>query len=648
MVSVNNLSIHFTGVDLFSDVSFIVNPRDRIGLTGKNGAGKSTLLKILANQLKPETGQVSWPSGCTLGYLPQEMMPNATKSILAEAMEAFEEIIALGEKSEKIAIELAEREDYESEEYLKSIERLHEVQERYSLMGGHTMQADTEKVLLGLGFEHSDFHRPMTEFSSGWQMRVELAKILLRKPDLLLLDEPTNHLDIVSITWLEDWLESYPGGLVLVSHDRAFLDNVTNRTIEIMNARVYDYKAGYSDYVHLRAEQMNVQMAALENQQRQIAQIERFVERFRYKSTKARQVQSRVKMLEKMETIEVDSFDKSSIRFRFPQAPHAGKVIFDAENVIKSYGSHNVLNNLSFKVINSDKIAFVGRNGEGKTTLSRILTGEIDFEGVIIPGHQVKIGYFAQNQAAMLDGEKTVFETLDQIAVGEVRTQIRAILGSFLFGTDAIDKKVKVLSGGEKTRLALAKLLLTPSNVLILDEPTNHLDMLSKDILKNALLEFNGTLIIVSHDRDFLQGLTNRVFEFRNKRIYEHLGDVYDFLESRKIDSLKALENAALVESAKRSETNLSDNQLYREKKKALDREKRRVTQQIEEIELIISSLESTLAKMDSLIAEPSATNVHTASFYQEYEELRKKLQKSMHEWETLHQQIEEIDNSDV
>jgi ATP-binding cassette subfamily F protein 3 len=477
-------------------------------------------------------------------------------------------------------------------------------------------------------------------------MRVELAKILLKRPDLLLLDEPTNHLDIVSITWLEEWIESYPGALVLVSHDRAFLDNVTNRTIEIMNARIYDYKAGYSDYVLLREEQISVQMAAMENQQRQIAQIERFVERFRYKSTKSRQVQSRIKMLEKMDTIDVDVIDQSSIYFKFPQAPHAGKVIFDAEKISKSYGKLQVLKNLNFKIINSDKIAFVGRNGEGKTTLSRILTGELDFIGKITPGHKIQMGYFAQNQAAMLNGEITVFQTLDEIAVGEVRPKIRAILGSFLFGGDAIDKKVKVLSGGEKTRLALAKLLLTPYNVLVLDEPTNHLDMLSKDILKSALLEFNGTLIIVSHDRDFLQGLTNRVFEFRNQQIYEHIGDVYDFLESRKLSSLKDLETAALNTAQAKNEALPTDNQLYREKKKGIDRDRRKISQQIEEIENRIASAESSLEQMDNSIANPDNAVLHTAQFYKKYDEDRKTLDRYLHEWEELHSRLDALDNS--
>mgnify|MGYP001805941823 FL=1 len=644
MLSVSHLSIHFTGDNLFDDVSFIVNDRDRIGLVGKNGAGKSTLLKIMSGELLPETGEVTSPSGSTIGYLPQEMVPSTERTVIQEALQAFQEVLLLDKKRMALANELAERIDYHSEAYLKLIERLHEAEEKYALLGGPTMQGDTEKVLLGLGFRHSDFARSMSEFSSGWQMRVELAKILLRRPDVLLLDEPTNHLDIEAITWMEEWLESYPGALVLVSHDRAFLDNVTTRTIEIMLGKTYDYKASYSDYVLLREEQREQQLSSYENQQRQIAQIERFVERFRYKSTKARQVQSRIKMLEKMDKIEVEDVDSSTIHFKFPPAPHSGRVMVETQKLGKSYGSLSVLENLEVSILKGEKVAFVGRNGEGKTTLSRIIVGDLDHSGVMTLGHNVSIGYFAQNQAALLDGEKTVFQTLDDVAVGDIRTRTRAILGSFLFGGEAIEKKVKVLSGGEKSRLALAKLLLTPVNLLVLDEPTNHLDMLSKDILKNALLDYSGSLIIVSHDRDFLQGLTTRVFEFKNRGIKEYIGDIYDFLAARKLSSLQQLEMAASANKSGEAEI-VSDNKLNWEKKKNLDREKRKITNQIEKCEQEISRLEAEIALCDQKFAQPDKfpETVNSKAFFEQYNALKLSLDEEVLRWEDLHGQLDAV-----
>ncbi len=644
MLSVSHLSIHFTGDNLFDDVSFIVNDRDRIGLVGKNGAGKSTLLKIMSGELSPETGDVTSPSGSTIGYLPQEMVPSTERTVVDEALQAFTETLELERKREQLALEIAERTDYHSDSYLKLIEKLHDTEERYNLHGGPTMQGDTEKVLLGLGFMHSDFSRSMSEFSSGWQMRVELAKILLRRPDVLLLDEPTNHLDIEAITWMEEWLEGYPGALVLVSHDRAFLDNVTTRTIEIMLGKIYDYKASYSEYVVLREEQREQQMSSFENQQRQIAQIERFVERFRYKSTKARQVQSRIKLLEKMDKIEVEDIDSSSIHFKFPPAPHSGRVVVETEQLTKRYGDLTVLQNLDVSVLKGEKVAFVGRNGEGKTTLSRIIVGDLDYSGKMTLGHNVSIGYFAQNQAALLDGEKTVFQTLDDAAVGDIRTRTRAILGSFLFGGDAIEKKVKVLSGGEKSRLALAKLLLTPVNLLVLDEPTNHLDMLSKDILKNALLDYAGSLIIVSHDRDFLQGLTTRVFEFRNKGIKEYIGDIYDFLATRKLNTLQQLEVAA--KAGKITETEqISENKLNWEKKKSLDREKRKIAAQIEKNEQEISRIEAEIARIDGMFAQPDLfpETLNSKDFFENYNALKRALEEEMGKWESLHEQMEAV-----
>jgi ATP-binding cassette subfamily F protein 3 len=542
MFAANNITVSFSGSFLFEDISFNVNPRDRIGLVGRNGAGKTTLLRIIAGIHAPDSGSIIKPSDATIGYLPQEMRITSKQSVYAEALTAFKEAIDLETEISFITNQLAERTDYESRTYTNLIARLNEANDRFHLIGGHKREEDVARVLIGLGFSGDDFERPLTEFSVGWQMRVELAKILLKMPSILLLDEPTNHLDIESIQWLEDFLTDYPGSVMLVSHDRALLDNVTNRTIEISLGRAYDFKYSYTDYVEKREEDRVTQMAAFNNQQIQIAQITKFVERFRYKNTKAKQVQSKLKQLDKMDKIEVEDMDSSAIRFQFPPAPHSGKVVVEASNLSKSYGNNLVLKPIEFSIIKNDFVAFVGKNGMGKTTLSRIIIGDLDYTGTMKLGHMVKIGYYAQNQAEMLDPEKTVFETIDDVAVGDIRPKIRNILGSFLFGGESIDKKVKVLSGGEKSRLALAKLLLTPVNLLVLDEPTNHLDMVSKDILKNALLQFDGTLILVSHDRDFLQGLTNKVIEFRNHTIRQHLGDVYDFLESRKLESLKELE----------------------------------------------------------------------------------------------------------
>ena len=490
------------------------------------------------------------------------------ETVLNEALRAFSEANQLEKSIRNITAEISSRTDFHSEKYLVLVQKLTEANERYMMIGGHTKLADTEKVLLGLGFERSDFDRKMNEFSGGWQMRVELAKILLRQPDLILLDEPTNHLDIESIQWLEEFLQTFPGSLVLVSHDRAFLDNVTKRTVEISMGKIFDYKVSYSEYVEQREERQGQQMAAFNNQQKQIESIEKFIERFRYKATKSRQVQSRIKMLDKMDKVEIDETDNSAIHFRFPPAPHSGKIIIEAQEAGKQYGTRQVLEHVSFTVVKNDRIAFVGRNGEGKTTLARMIIGQLEHSGMLKQGFNVNLGYYAQNQADLLDPEKTVFETIDYVAVGDMRPKVRNILGSFLFSGDAIDKKVKVLSGGEKSRLALAMLLLSPVNLLVLDEPTNHLDMRSKDILKMALLQYNGTLIVVSHDRDFLQGLTTRVFEFKNKGIRQHIGDIYDFLESRKMQSLKQLELNAKKKDTKAGEAKSSGKESW-EKKKA-------------------------------------------------------------------------------
>ena len=645
MVSLNNISVQFAGTVLFDDISFIINRRDRIGLVGRNGAGKTTLMRIISGQTEATTGQVASPSGSTIGYLPQEMHFTSRQTVINEALKAFAEIKELEERIHKFTEEIARRTDYHSEDYHKLSQKLAEATERYDILGGATQHARAEKVLLGLGFERSDLERPLTEFSGGWQMRVELAKILLQTPGLVMLDEPTNHLDIESIQWLENFLIDYPGAVIVVSHDRAFLDNVTTRTIEISMGKAYDYKACYSDYEMLREERMAQEMAAYSNQQRQIAQIEHFITRFRAKNTKARQVQSKIKMLEKMEKVEVEELDKSSIHFRFPEAPPSGKVAVEATDISKSYGSKKVLSDLSFMIARGERIAFVGRNGEGKTTLSRILIGDLQHEGAVKLGHNVKIGYYAQNQAEFLDPEKTVFQTLDDVAAGEVRKQTRNILGGFLFSGDDIDKKVKVLSGGEKSRLAIARLLLEPVNLLVLDEPTNHLDMRSKDILKSALLQFNGTIIVVSHDRDFLQGLTGKVFEFRNKKIKEFIGDVYDFIDHRNIESLRQLEAGRKAASADR-DSGISESRQNWEQKKQYERELRKLQQGIERTESEIEACEKEMAALEKIIADPSVNPemLENGKVFSQYEAQKNRLAKAEKEWEQFHLELEALE----
>ncbi|MFA5781413.1 MAG: ABC-F family ATP-binding cassette domain-containing protein [Bacteroidales bacterium] len=645
MISINNLSIHFTGTGLFDDVSFVIADKDRIGLTGKNGAGKTTLMRIIAGMQEPETGNVIIPSDTTIGYLPQEMTSvNTGKTIMEEAMTAFLEAVTLEENIKKITSEISARSDFQSEAYYKLLHKLTDSNDRFQLLGGNNMQGETEKILTGLGFMHSDFSRQVSEFSGGWQMRVELAKILLQKPNVILLDEPTNHLDIESIQWLEEFLYNYYGAVMLVSHDRIFLDRITQRTIEISLGKIYDYKASYSQYEQMRKERMDHQMSAYNNQQKQISDTEKFINRFRYQATKARQVQSRIKLLEKIDRIEIDEMDNSSIYFRFPPAPHAGKVIIEANNLTKNYGNKNVLSNLSFLINKGDRIAFVGKNGEGKTTLSRIIVQDLNFTGELKHGHNVKLGYYAQNQSELLNPDITVLETIDEAAVGEIRTRIRAILGSFLFDADDIEKKVKVLSGGEKSRLALARLLLSPVNFLVLDEPTNHLDMRSKDILKQALLKFDGTLVVVSHDRYFLHGLTNRVFEFKNHTVREHLGDIYDFLNSRKIESLRELELSKKTLPDKKKKTDLSANQAIRKHKKQAEKELRKIKNQIEKSEERIAFLEKEVVKTDKMLINPETYKDVLADkeFYSNYEKLKKQLGAEMKQWEQLQKQMEE------
>lgn len=626
MISVNNLSVQFTGTDLFSGVTFNIGDRDRIGLVGMNGAGKSTLLKILCGWQEPESGTIVVATGQTVGYLPQEMVPDAIGTVLEEALTAFSAIDDLEREQERLTAEIADRTDYESAEYTRLIERHNEVTEHLSLLGGARRQEQAEKVLLGLGFRHADFDRPVAVFSGGWQMRVELAKLLLKHPDFLLLDEPTNHLDIVSIQWLENYLATYSGAVVLVSHDRTFLDNITKRTIEITAGRIYDYKCPYSEYVVQMQERRASQMAQLTNQQRQVAQIEAFIERFRYKATKAKQVQSRVKMLERMEKISVDEVSTESIHFTFPPAPHSGKIVVEAKGLGKAYGDNQVFDGVDLLLTAGKKVAFVGRNGEGKSTMAKIIVGDInDYTGSIKLGAGVQMGYYAQNQAAMLNLDKTVFETIDDIAQGDIRPKIRNILGSFLFGDDDIDKKVKVLSGGEKARLALAKLLLTPSNLLILDEPTNHLDMNSKDILKNALLQYTGTLIVVSHDRDFLSGLTDELYEFRDGAVHEFKGDIMEFLDAAKEES-----TAAKASTPSKVSTPSSSKQAY-EQSKERERERRKLQNAVKQKEQEIEALEAEIAAKDAILATGEA---QSQQFYKEYQSMKDLLEQKMQEWE--------------
>ena len=646
MYSVNNLSVQFGGESLFDHISFIVNEKDRIGLVGKNGAGKSTLLKIITGKHIPDEGGVVIPGDKTVGYLAQEFEPHSDKTVFEEARSAFEEVEALQKKILLLENEINHRTDFESAEYQDLLRNHHNAYERFHLFGGQSVHVDIEKTLNGLGFESSDFSRPLKEFSSGWQMRVELAKILLQKPDLLLLDEPTNHLDIESIQWFEEFLINYRGAVILVSHDRAFLDNVTRRTIEITLGKIYDYKSNYSGYLDMREERLESQIATYNNQQQQIRQIERFIERFRYKNTKSKQVQSRIKMLEKIDEMELDVFDESGIRFRFPPAPHSGKIVLEAKNLSKDFPQKKVLKGLNFSVIREEKIAFVGRNGEGKTTLSKIIARQIDHAGELKYGQNVVIGYYAQDQADFLDPEKTVFSTIDDIAVGDIRPKIRSLLGGFLFSGETIDKKVKVLSGGEKSRLSLAKLLLTPSNLLVLDEPTNHLDMHSTDILKNALLQYNGTLIIVSHDRDFLQGLTNKVFEFRNGFIREYIGDIYAFLETRRMQTLKQLETDQRKEWKNDPMPSVSLNKLNREKQKNYDKDLRRIRNQVEKCENHIESLESQIRNKEEILGDPLQfqNEVKGGNVFEDYGNLKKQLEAELERWGQLNEELENFE----
>ena len=650
MISIEGLSVEFGGNPLFDDITYVINKKDRIALVGKNGAGKSTMLKIIAGLQQPTSGTVNIPKDMTIGYLPQQMQISDSRTVMKEAEQAFAHIFELQSRIDRMNRELSNRTDYDSQDYHDLIERVTDANEQLTMIGAANYQAEIEKTLMGLGFVREDFDRPTSEFSGGWRMRIELAKLLLQRPDVLLLDEPTNHLDIESIQWLENFLATRANAVVLVSHDRAFIDAVTTRTIEISLGRIYDYKVNYSKYVQLQAERLEQQQRAFENQQKQIQDTEAFIERFRYKATKAVQVQSRIKQLEKIDRIEVDEVDTSRLNLKFPPAPRSGDFPVIAQGVGKTYGNHVVFANADFTIRRGEKVAFVGKNGEGKSTLVKCIMGEIDYDGTLKIGHNVKIGYFAQNQAQLLDENLTVFDTIDRVAVGDIRTKIRDILGAFMFGGEASDKKVKVLSGGEKTRLAMIRLLLEPVNLLILDEPTNHLDMKTKDILKQAIKDFNGTVIVVSHDRVFLDGLVDKVYEFGNKRIKEHLGGIYDFLQRKKMETLQDLERNNNVGSKSVSNNSgdkeISETKLSYEERKELQRQIKRLEKAIADNEKRVEQIEAEIQSVEEQLASPEGAS--DTQLYEKHGALKKTLDEVMENWTELSEQLEKLRLQDL
>ena len=650
MISIEGLSVAFGGNTLFDNITYVINKKDRIALVGKNGAGKSTMLKIIAGLQAPTSGSVNMPKDLTVGYLPQQMNLSDTRTVMEEAEQAFSHIFELQSRIERMNTELSERTDYESEYYQELIERVSNANEQLALIGASNYQAEIEKTLIGLGFTREDFGRDTSEFSGGWRMRIELAKLLLQRPDVLLLDEPTNHLDIESIQWLESFLSTRANAVVLVSHDRAFIDNVTTRTIEISLGRIYDYQVNYSRYVVLRQERLEQQMRAYENQQKQIQDTEAFIERFRYKATKSVQVQSRIKQLAKLERVEVDEVDTSRLNLKFPPAPRSGDYPIIAEGVGKNYGSHVVFSNATFTIKRGEKVAFVGKNGEGKSTLVKCIMGEIPYTGTLKIGHNVKIGYFAQNQASLLDESITVFDTIDRVAVGDIRTKIRDILGAFMFGGEASDKKVKVLSGGEKTRLAMIRLLLEPVNLLILDEPTNHLDMRTKDVLKQAIRDFNGTVILVSHDREFLDGLVSKVYEFGGGMVKEHLGGIYEFLQKKKIDSLNELQKGAGLSASptatakgngEQEAVQPSENKLSYEAQKELNKKIKKLERQVADCEASIEETEAAIAIVEEKMATPEGAS--DMQLYERHQKLKQQLDTIVEEWERVSMELEEV-----
>ena len=673
MISLDNLTVSYGGWTLFDNISFLINPKDRIGLVGKNGAGKTTLLRIITGEQQPTSGAVTINGECTIGYLPQTMRVADTTTLVDETAKAFDEVLRLEAEIADLTREITVRTDYESAAYEQLLHRLNDAQDRYHILGGETRDADIEKTLLGLGFKREDFGRATSEFSGGWRMRIELAKLLLRRPSIFLLDEPTNHLDIESIQWLEEYLKNYNGAVLLISHDRAFLDNVTNRTVELSLGRITDYKVPYSKYVVLRAERRAQQLAAYENQQRMIEKTEEFIEKFRYKPTKSNQVQSRIKQLERLERLEIEDEDLATLNIKFPPAPRSGQIVAEINEAGMSFGAKHVFSGANFVIEKGDRIALVGRNGEGKTTLARMLVGQLTpTEGSIRIGANVNIGYYAQNQDDLMDGEFTVYDTLDRVAVGDIRTRLRDILGAFLFRGEDIDKKVKVLSGGERARLAMARMMLEPRNLLVLDEPTNHMDMRSKDILKNAILKYDGTVVVVSHDREFLDGMVEKVYEFRDGGVKEYLGGIYYFLEKRKLESLQEIERrdapaktaapksapkAGPAAGAKGSDgakgsggttaANAADGAAEKavlsgkasyEQKKEQEKLLRKLRKAVESVETELAELEKRIAEYDAKFA--AATDYNEAD-YTAYNDLKSRYDHQMHEWEKASYELE-------
>ena len=638
MISIDSITVEFGGNALFENVSFLIKEKEKIALIGRNGAGKTTLLKLIAGEMSPTRGSISRPKNLTIGYLPQHIKVNDSKTVREETLTAFENIFAIRANIATLTAELNERDDFHTAEYGKLIEELGYQNERLQMFDSDSIEAETEKTLMGLGFRRTDFERRTSEFSGGWRMRIELAKILLRKPDLLLLDEPTNHLDIESINWLESFLKNSKSALLLVSHDKAFVDAVTTRTIEISLGKIYDYKANYSRYLELRAIDRENQIRAYENQQKLIADTQDFINRFRYKPTKAVQVQSRIKMLEKLEPIQIEEVDNSRLNLRFPPPPHSGTISLDIENLTKAYGEHTVLQNIDMQIRRGEKIAFVGKNGEGKTTLVKCIVGELDFMGSLRLGHNVKVGYFAQNQAATLDDSKTVFQTVDDIATGDIRTKLRNILGAFMFGGEDIDKRVAVLSGGERSRLAMIKLLLSPVNMLILDEPTNHLDISTKNVLKDAIRQFPSSAIIVSHDRDFLDGLVDKVYEFADKKIIEHIGGIGDFLRAKNFNSLHQIEikNTDKKDIAPQA---VSDSKLQYEQNKERARQIKKQERQIELLEGDIAGLEKEIARLEAEFTDGNSSDELSVK----YHKTQHLLEQKMYEWEILSEELEKM-----
>ncbi len=644
MISLDNLTVSYGGWTLFDDISFLINPRDRIGLVGKNGVGKTTLLRLIVGEQQPTSGAVTVNGECSIGYLPQQMKVADTTTLVEETAKAFHEVLLLEAEIGRLTTEIAERTDYESPAYEQLLHRLNDAQDQYHILGGETRDADIEKTLLGLGFRREDFGRATSEFSGGWRMRIELAKLLLRRPSIFLLDEPTNHLDIESIQWLEEYLRNYSGAVLLISHDRAFLDNVTNRTVELSLGKVYDYKVSYSKYVELRAERRAQQLAAYENQQRMIGKTEEFIEKFRYKPTKSNQVQSRIKQLEKIERIEIEEEDLAALNIKFPPAPRSGQIVAEIREAGMSFGAKHVFGGADFVIGKGDKVAFVGRNGEGKTTLAKMIVGLLQpTEGDIRIGANVNIGYYAQNQEDLMNGELTVYDTLDRVAVGDIRTRLRDILGAFLFRGEDIDKKVKVLSGGERSRLALASLMLEPHNLLVLDEPTNHMDMRSKDILKSAVMKYDGTVIVVSHDREFLDGMVQKVYEFRDGGVREYLGGIYYFLEKRRLESLQEVERKAPAKGVQQPEAAApkGGGKLSYEQKKEQEKLVRRMRRTVETIEAELAGIEAQLAACDAKFA---AATTYDEAEYKAYNELKAQYDRRMHDWEKASYELEIVE----